>query len=298
MPPADHRARERAAVAAALLAVQLFFGLHYLAAKLVLAEIPPRAWASIRITVAAAILLAVAGWLRRRWPSSRADLRRLAVYSVFGVIINQVCFVEGLKRTTPTHSALINTTIPVWTLLFAVVAGRERPTGRRFLALAVSLAGVLLVVWPAGGIDLARESFAGDLLTLANSVSFAAFLVMSRDLLVRTDPLAATAVLMSFGAAGILLVGAGSLAAFDPATVSTSTWALAAFVILFATVLTYVLNYWALARVESSVVALFVYVQPLVAASLSAALLGERPSRAVLAGGMMIFAGVFLALRR
>lgn len=298
MLPTDPAARERAAVAAALLAVQLFFGLHYLAAKLILAEIPPRAWASIRITAAAAILLGIVRGLGRRWPSSRADLRRLALYSVFGVVINQLCFVEGLKRTTPTHSALINTTIPVWTLLIAVFAGRERPSGRKLLALTVSLAGVLLVIWPSGGIGSADDTLPGDLLTLANSLSFSTFLVMSRDLLVRTDPLAATAVLMTFGAAGILLLGAGSLAAFDPSGVSGTTWALAVFVILFATVLTYVLNYWALARVESSVVALFIYVQPLVAAALSAALLGERPAPTVLAGGAMIFAGVFLALRR
>jgi len=63
-------------------------------------------------------------------------------------------------------------------------------------------------------------------------------------------------------------------------------------------VLTYVLNYWALARVPSSVVALFIYVQPLIAATLSAALFGERPAPRVLAGAALIFAGVFLALRR
>jgi drug/metabolite transporter (DMT)-like permease len=294
----DHPARERAAVTSALLAVQLFFGLHYLAAKLVLAEIPPRAWAAIRISAAALILLALVRLLGRRLPTGRADLKRLAVYALFGVVINQLCFVEGLKRTTPTHSALINTTIPVFSLLFAVLAGRERISGRKLLALVVALAGVLLVIWPFGRTDFSGATLTGDLLTLVNSISFSLFLVISRDLLVRTDPLAATAVLMTFGALGILAVAGPALLAFDPAPVSAGTWGLAAFVIVFATVLTYVLNYWALARVPSSVVALFIYVQPLIAATLSAALLGERPPPPVLAGGLLIFAGVFLALRR
>ncbi len=294
----DHPARERAAVVSALLAVQLCFGLHYLAAKLVLAEIPPRAWAAIRIGAAALILLALVRLSGRRLPTARADLRRLAVYALFGVVINQLCFVEGLKRTTPTHSALINTTIPVFALLFAVLAGRERISGRKVFALAVALAGVLLVIWPFGRTALASGTLTGDLLTLINSMSFSLFLVISRDLLVRTDPLAATAALMGFGALGILAVAWPALIAFDPAPVSAGTWGLAAFVIVFATVLTYVLNYWALARVPSSVVALFIYVQPLVAATLSAALFGERPAFSVLAGALLIFAGVFLALRR
>jgi len=45
----------------------------------------------------------------------------LALYALFGVVINQSCFVEGLSRTTPIHSSIINTTIPVGTLTFAVL---------------------------------------------------------------------------------------------------------------------------------------------------------------------------------
>jgi drug/metabolite transporter (DMT)-like permease len=45
-------------------------------------------------------------------------------------------------------------------------------------------------------------------------------------------------------------------------------------------------------------VALFIYVQPVIAATLSAVLFGERPAPRVLAGALLIFTGVFLALRR
>ncbi|MCU0230204.1 MAG: DMT family transporter [Acidobacteria bacterium] len=294
----DHPARERVAVAAALLAVQLFFGLHYLAAKLVLEEIPPRAWAALRVSSAALILFAIARWTGRRLPRARADLGRLSLYALFGVVINQLCFVEGLKRTTPTHSALINTSIPVFALSFAVLAGRERLTARKLLSVAVALSGVMLVIWPFGRTDFSNATLTGDLLTLVNSVSFSLFLVLSRDLLVRTDPLGATAVLLGFGSLGILLVAWPAVLAFDPAPVSARTWVLAAFVVVFATVLTYVLNYWALARVPSSTVALFIYVQPVIAASLSALLFGERPAPHVMGGAALIFAGVYLALRR
>src|SRR5512136_1971519 len=143
----EHR-DDRAAVLGALFLVQIFFGLHYLAAKIVLETIPPRAWAAIRVTAAAAILLALASALGRSLRFPARDLGRLALFSLFGVVINQVCFVEGLRRTTPTHSAIINTTIPVGTLLFAVALGRERADRLKVLALLVSLAGVMLVIQP------------------------------------------------------------------------------------------------------------------------------------------------------
>ena len=130
---------------------------------------------------------------------------------------------------------------------------------------------------------LASVSLAGDLLTLVNAASYALLLVLSRRVLTRSDPLAATAVLMGLGFLGILAIGLPGLAAL---------------IVVFATVLTYFLNFWALARVESSLVALFTYVQPLIATALSLAVLGERPEPHVLAGGALVFAGVYLGLRR
>ncbi len=290
-------AQRRTPVLAALLTVQAIFGVNYVVTKMLLSEIEPRAWATIRIVSAALILVALALAARRRFPVRPADWGRLAFFSLFGVVINQVCYVEGLARTTPTHSAIINTTIPVSTLMFAVMLRQERLTGARLAALAAALGGVLLVVRPDRA-ALTSETVVGDALCLVNATSFAFFLAASRRLLTRIDPLAATAVLFAFGSLGVAALGAAPLAAFDPAAVSTRFWFFAAFVILFATAGTYLLNYWALARVDASVVALFIYVQPILAASLSALTLGERLGPALFAGGALVFVGVWLSVRR
>lgn len=277
--------------------MQVFFGLHYLAAKILLEDIPPLTWAAIRVSAAALLLFAAARILRRPIPSSAADLGRLAVYALFGVVINQVCFVEGLSRTSPTHSALVNTTIPVWTLLLAVLLRQERGSGAKVLSLVVSLLGVLLVIHP-GRASLATSTFVGDLLTLANGLSYSLFLVISKKMLGRTDPLGATAALMGLGAIGILLLAWPQLARFEPARVPLSTWELGTFIVVFATAGAYLLNYWALARVDSSLVALFIYVQPFIAATLSAVVRGEIPGPREIVGGSAIFLGVYLALPR
>lgn len=287
---------DRTRVLSALVVVQVFFGVHYLMAKVLLETIPPRVWAPIRVAGAAAILVTAAVAMGRRFPIDRRDLAKLALFSVFGVIVNQICFVEGLHRTTPTHSALINTWIPVGTLLFAVLLGRESMTWRKGVSLILALAGVLLVIRPdrpsTGGATLT-----GDLLTLVNGTSYAFFLVISKRIISRTDPLAATAVLLVFGTIGICLIGLPSLAAFDPSTVPASIWGLGALIVLFPTAGAYFLIYWALARAESSLVALFIYLQPLLAGVLSAVLLGERPVATTYAGAALLFAGVWLATR-
>ena len=246
---------------------------------------------------AAVVLLAVTRLLKRPIPRSRSDLSRLAVYSLFGVVINQICFVEGLSRTSPTHSSLVNTTIPVWTLLFAVLLGREQITGAKVASIVVALAGVLVVIRP-GWASLAAGTLAGDALTLANGLSYSLFLVISKGLLDRTDPLGATAAIMGLGAVGVFAVGVPDLLSFDPARVPPTVWGLCVFIVVFATAGAYLLNYWALARVESSFVALFIYVQPFIATTLSAIFRGERPGMTDWSGGFLIFLGVYLALPR
>jgi drug/metabolite transporter (DMT)-like permease len=241
------------------------------------------------------LLLAVARLLGRAFPRSPRDLALLALYSVFGVAINQVCFVEGLARTSVTHSAIINTLIPAWTLLFAVVLGRETMTGLKAVSLALAIGGVLLVVRPERA-SFSSTTFVGDLLTVANSLSYAFFLVISKRLMHRTDAIASTACMFAFGTLAIAAYAGGSLGGFDPAAVSAGTWAWAAFIVLLPTAGAYVLISWTLARAEASLVALFVYLQPIIASFLGVVLQGERPSARTAAGAVLIFTGVYLAL--
>ena len=114
----------------------------------------------------------------------------------------------------------------------------------------------------------------------------------------RIDALSGTAVLLAFGTVGVAGIGLHDLMALDFSAVSPGTWGLAAYIVLFPTAGAYLVSLWALARVESSVVALFIFVQPLIAATLSALILRERPTPLVWFGASFIFAGVYFALRR
>ena len=280
----------------ALLLVQGLFGLHYYAAKLVLVEIPPLAWATLRVTAAAALMLPLA--LVRPGAGAlpgRADLGRLAGLSLLGVIINQVCFVAGLARTTPTHSSLINCSIPVLTLLLALALGRERLSPLKAASILVSLGGVLTLlrvdhlVW-----DRMTQ---GDLITLVNASSFSLFLVLSRPVLRRLDPFVATGVLFFWGAVGLLPLGLPHVLRIEWGTVPAATWAWAAYIVVGATVLAYGLNSFALQRVESSTVALFIFLQPLLAATLDIWLLGAQPTPRLGVSAATIFLGVYLSIR-
>lgn len=280
----------------ALVAVQILFGLHYVAAKIVLAELPPRAWACLRAVGAAVLLLALVRITGRRLSGGYRTLTRIASLSLLGVVVNQLCFVEGLARTTTLHSALINTTIPVATLVFAATLGRERLHWRRIAAISCATLGVLCIIQP-WTVPAAPAVQIGDGLTLLNALSYALFLVLSKPTLDRTDPLPATAALMACGAVVLLLPGAGSLAASDLTRVQASTWALAAGIIVGPTALAYLLSYWALRQVDASAVAFYVFLQPLLAVLMGILVLGEQPGFGFYGGALAVGAGVWLIAR-
>lgn len=283
-------------VSGALLLVQLLFGLHYPAAKLLLLEFNPRAWALLRVSAAGVLLLVATLWLRKPLPRDWRVLGRLALFSLFGVVINQWCFVEGLARTSASHSAVLNTTIPIWTLILAAVLGRETFRVWKLLPFGLALGGILLVLHPATR-GLPEGARWGDVLTLANALSYAVFLVLAKRVLTCTNALAASALLFIFGALWMLAPGLPALLALHPGEVSWMGWGLGLFIVIFPTAGAYALTCWALGRAKSTVVAFFIFLQPVIAASLSMVVLGEQPSSNFLLGALLIFVAVGLTLR-
>jgi drug/metabolite transporter (DMT)-like permease len=279
-------------VRAALLAVQLLFGVHYLVAKWIVSELSPAAWACLRVSSSCAILVLAVIAARRRLPPWRDSLY-LGFCALFGVVLNQALFLEGIARTVISHSALINSQIPTFALLAALLLRQERISQRKTLSFAAGIAGVLILL-EADRLHLQGQYLTGDLLNLANSASYGLFIVLSRRVMARHDPLAAATVIFLFGAIGMLIYGGHELAAADLRHLSAPVVAGMVFAVLGATVLTYFLNLWALKRTQASRVALYIFLQPVVAALLGIAFMGEVLTARFAIATVLVFLALLL----
>ena len=234
------------AVFGALLAAQFFLGVFPVIGKMALATIPPLPFALFRVAGASA-LLAVWAFLRPAEPVSAADRPRFWLLSFLGVSVNQIFFITGLSLSTAINAAILMTTIPVLTLVFAIMAGRESAGTRKIAGCTVALAGALVLVG-AGRFDWRSDLFLGDILLMANAACYSLYLVLSRDLLKKYS--AATFIRVTFlmGTAPVLVFAAIPVARMDFGRVTPVAWVCLAAVVVFASVLAYVLNAWALAR--------------------------------------------------
>jgi drug/metabolite transporter (DMT)-like permease len=282
-----------ARIRAALVTVQVLFGVNYLVSKHVVAALDPAAWAALRAVSALVILAALTVALRRRLPRGR-DLWYLGGCAVLGVTLNQILFLEGIARTTPAHSALICSQIPLFALTAAVLLGQERLTGRKLAGLLVGMAGVLVLL-EIDRFQLDGAYLVGDLLTLANAVAYGLYVGLSGRVMRRNDSLGATTAVFLFGSVGIVIYGGDDLWRAPLASLSPAVWAGMTFAVLGATVATYFLNLWALRHTAASRVALFVFLQPVVATALSVIWWGEPVTWRLAVAGALVAAS--LALR-
>src|SRR5581483_10624998 len=139
-------------VVAALVLVQTLFGALPVASKEVLPHVPPLALALCRLAAATLVLFALERALVRA-PAPRAkELGQLAIFALLGVVLNQGLFLAGVARTSATHAILLIATIPVFTLLVATLLRHEKASALKVAGLAVSFAGVAVLVL-AGGSD-------------------------------------------------------------------------------------------------------------------------------------------------
>jgi drug/metabolite transporter (DMT)-like permease len=280
----------------ALITVQILFGIWPIFGKIVLRSMSSTSLVALRL-VGAALLFAI---LQRhitpllRMPAK--DIVVLTACSLLGIVGNQFLFVKGLSLTTVINTEILSTTIPVYAIATSILLGYERGSLKTLIGVLLSVAGVVYLVNPLRA-DLSTHTTTGNLLILINSFLYALYIVISKKLVERYGALNVVTWIFLIGSVITIPVGIYSLQRENLAAVGAGTWAAIAFIIVFPTVVAYYLNAWALTRVPPSVVAIYIYLQPLIAFGFAPLLLGESWSWRTIAAAILIFGGVTLVTR-
>ena len=277
----------------ALFAVNLLFAVNYIVSKLEMSSFDPLTFAYLRVVGAAIILNTL---IRGAAALSRTDFKRVVLYSLLGVVINQSMFLGGLALTSAHVAAILITAVPLFTLGAAMVFKEERVTAMKVAGIALAAAGALTVVG-GEGLGGAAKSVIGDLLIVGNSLSYALFLVLSKPDMARLGPRRVIARMFAIAAVLMLPIAAVPMLRLHWRTIPPSAWLSLAFVIAGPTIAAYLLSAWALAHTDSSLVAAYTYLQPILTVVLAAMFLGEQIRPLAIAAGVLIISGVWLAGR-
>jgi RarD protein len=227
----------------------------------------------------------------------KSDYLKFAVMSIFGVSLNMSLFIWGLSLTKASNSSLLAVTIPIFTLIIGAILGQEKLRIWKVLGIVIAAIGVILLINPQKA-SFSSETTLGDLLIILNSLSYGIYVSISKETIARNGALKSITWVFIFASIICVPIGLFSLSAVDIISIDPKIWLMVLHIAIVSTALPYLLNAWALARVNPSTVAVYVYLQPVFGFIMAVVFLQEAIDLKVLISAALIFAGVYLVTKR
>lgn len=273
----------------------LFWSGNFVIGRAVHAAVPPVALAFWRWTVAFGLVFVLARpHLRRDVPILREYLLPVLLLSATGVAAFNTLVYIGLHTTTAVNALLLQSFMPLAILATAWVLFRERTRAVQFAALALSVAGVAIIVGRGSPAAVFRLSFnAGDGWVLLAVFCYALYSVLLRRR-PPVHPLSLIAAMFAIGSALLLPLYLAETMLFEPLRPTPAAVAAIAYVAFFPSLLSYLFYNRGVELLGAARAGQFVHLMPVFGALLAFIFLGERLHAFHAAGIALIAAGLVL----
>jgi drug/metabolite transporter (DMT)-like permease len=281
-----------------LLLTMTVWGSTFMVTKELIALWPPFTLAFVRVTLGTLVLLPFA-WSRHR----RGDhLPWGAVWSMglIGVALYYLAFNAAMVYVSASQGALVQASIPAMTALVAVLWLRERASPMRWLGIALSVGGVL-IVFSGGGSEGSQSSLLGSFLMFASVVCWGLYTALAKraagfDSLVITTAVTGTGALLLLPVAAYEVI-TESLAGHALSPLPPIGWVELFYLGGVASGVAYLLYNASLRHLDASEVGVYTNLIPIVGVLTGVIVLGEPLSTRGVVGGLVVMFGVWITSR-
>ncbi|HZB19143.1 MAG TPA: EamA family transporter [Blastococcus sp.] len=281
-----------------------FFAVNGTVSTLALqAGIPPTRLTALRCTGAAVVLLvALALVAPQRLRITWREVPFLAAFGVVGVALTQYLYYVAIGRMPVGIALVFEMTAPVLIALYVWLVRHEKVRGRLWVALLLSLSGLVLVaeVWQGGG-SLDPIGVGAALLA---AICLATYYLMGERGTVTRDPVTLTC--WSFVAAALFWAAAAPWWQFDagvlaePVPISLGSaelplWVLVVWIVVMGAAVPFWLSIAALRHLAPTAAGLVATVEPVFASIVAWVWLEQVLTGWQVTGGVVVLTGIVLA---
>lgn len=228
------------------------------------------------------------------------DLCGIFVASMLGFFLTQLSYLESSKFTTPLDTSIITSTTPIFTMFVAAIALKEPITFKKAGGVALSFAGIIMLVLNTISISSSSVSETkpiGILLMIGNCVFFASYLGIFRPLISKYHVVTFMKWIFLFSTIIALPLDIKELTHLPYNSMSTNFILELGYIIVFATFIAYFLLPIGQKQLRPTVVSLYTYVQPLIGMVTSIALGMDRLGWQKIVAAVLVFTGVIMVNR-
>ena len=224
---------------------------------------------------------------------SRKELLQLFGAGMFAIVFNQCNYIIGLSITSPLNASIMTTTMPIITMVLAALILKEPITLKKLSGVMLGCLGATTLILASAGGTIGGVLL-GDLMCIGGQLSYAFYLTAFKKVISRHHPITCQKWMMTSAMVVLLPIIIPTLYGLEWQALSITTLAETGFVILGGTFFSFLLSTIAQQILRPTIIAMYNYMQPIVACSVSVLLgLGVFTIYHFVAA-MLVFIGVYL----
>ena len=265
--------------------LSLLWGSSFFFYELGLESFPPLTLVALRLALGTLFLLLLFGRRLQIWRQLRAYWLRCLIFGLFSAVLPFALIAYGQVWITSSLASVLNSTMPLFTCLLAMLIGQEFFSVRRLSGIILGILGVVVLVAPVREVSV--NELWGSLLVVLAALSYGSNAVLANRYRGRMD--GSTMALGSV--AGAAVVAAAAAVLIDPpmsVEINWRAWLGMLGLALFGTAIAFLVFFSLLTRVGSINTSVAVLLIPLSAIPVGMLLLGERPGWNFIPGMVMV----------
>ena len=229
-------------------------------------------------------------------PIEKKDRLTILKCGLFGMSINIAAFIAGLDYSTPVNSSILIIISPIFVVILSFFIFKNKINFIKILGIILGFIGAMILILTAdSNSSIGRNIPLGNFLFIVNSISYAYYLIIVKPMAEKYDLITLFKWLFLIGLIFNFPLGINQF--LDVDWVSLPLWEAVlpmVFVVVGTTCMTYFLNGYALSKITSTEVAVFMYLQPIIGILFAIFTKSDTITLIMFVASVLIFTGVYL----
>ena len=229
-------------------------------------------------------------------PIEKKDRLTILKCGLFGMSINIAAFIAGLDYSTPVNSSILIIISPIFVVILSFFIFKNKINFIKILGIILGFIGAIILILTAdSNSSIGRNIPLGNFLFIVNSISYAYYLIIVKPMAEKYDLITLFKWLFLIGLVFNFPLGINQFLDVNWQNLPLLQAILPmAFVVICTTFMTYFLNGYALTKLTSTEVAVFMYLQPIIGVMFAIFTKSDTITLTIIIASMLIFSGVYL----
>ena len=229
-------------------------------------------------------------------PIEKKDRLTILKCGLFGMSINIAAFIAGLDYSTPVNSSILIIISPIFVVILSFFIFKNKINFVKILGIILGFIGAMILILTAdSNSSIGRNIPLGNFLFIVNCISYAYYLIIVKPMAEKYDLITLFKWLFLIGLIFNFPLGINQFLDVDWASLPLWEAVLTmVFVVVGTTCMTYFLNGYALSKITSTEVAVFMYLQPIIGILFAIFTKSDTITLIMFVASVLIFTGVYL----